>query len=141
MSSGSWIRINAMDVHLDARTVNGIIKNALGRRAESITQNPELRQEIGQVYVDAVTPFVPMKTGSGKLRESGRATTDGRVYWTATSKTGFNYADIQYNTEYMHYTTPGTGPFWTEHVQPGTPEYDSFIAQITPLIVRSFNNG
>ena len=139
MSSGSWIRINAMDVHLDARTVNGIIKNALGRRAESITQNPELRQEIGQAYVDAVTPFVPMKTG--KLRESGSATTDGRVYWTATSRKGFNYADIQYNTEYAHYTTPGTGPFWTEHVQPGTPEYDSFIAQITPLIVRSFNNG
>ena len=139
MADGSWIRINAMDVHLDARTVNEIIKKALGRRAESVTKNPELRQEIGQAYVDAVTPFVPMKTG--KLRESGSATADGRVYWTATSKRGFNYADIQYNTEYNHYTTPGTGPFWTEKVQPGTPEYDSFIAQITPLIVRSFNNG
>ena len=108
MSGGSWIRVNAKTTGLDARTINGLIREILDRKTESITRHPQLRQEIGLAYVDAVTPFVPMKTG--KLRGSGNATTDGRVYWTATSKLGYNYAGIQYETQYENYTTPDTGP-------------------------------
>ena len=135
MAGGSWIRIGAVDAHLDARTVNAIIKEALGKRATSVTKKPELRQAIGEKFVEAVTPFVPMKTGA--LRESGSATTDGRVYWTATNR-GYNYAAIQYETQYNNYTTPGTGPAWVEKVHPGTPEYDAFVNNIIPIIVEGF---
>jgi hypothetical protein len=143
MADSSWIRIGAIDTHLDARTVNSIIEEALRKRAISITQRPELRQEIGQAYVDAVTPFVPMK--SGQLRDSGMATDDGRVYWTAVNK-GFNYAATVYDYdgemwpdgEYAKPSTPGTYPRWVEKVQPGTAEYDAFINTITPIIIRGF---
>lgn len=141
MSSGSWVRIGAMKCHLDARTVNKIVQDVLGRKAESVTKDPDLRQAIGTEYLNVVTPYVPMKTG--KLRESGRATNDGRLYWTAIDPiTGENYAYKQYTTQYRHYTTPGTGPFWVENVQPGTPDYDEdFISAITPIIIRRFNDG
>ena len=141
MAGGSWIRIGAVDAHLDARTVNAIIKTELSKKAVSVTKKPELRQAIGQEYVRAVTPFVPMKTGA--LRESGSATTDGRVYWTATNR-GYNYAAIQYETQYNNYTTDGTGPYWTEKMNPTSPEfradvYGVFRNNIIPIIVEGFN--
>lgn len=146
MAGGEWIRIGAIDAHLDARTVNQIIREALGRKAISVTQMPELRQEIGEQLVDIVTPFVPMK--SGALRDSGRATDDGRVYWTVTNAKGYNYASTVYDYDgyrwpdghYKKPTTPGTYPRWVERVQPGTAEWDSFVTKITPLIVRRFKD-
>lgn len=154
MAGGSWIRINAVAAHLNAKTVNAIIKEALGKRATSITKKPELRQAIGQEFVRAVTPFVPMKTGA--LRESGKATTDGRVYWSAVRTTtsedgeesaGYNYAASTYDAEgirwpsgeYKKPSTPNTYPRWVEKVQPGTPEYDAFKNNIIPIIVEEFN--
>lgn len=144
MAEGSWIRIGAVDANLDAGTVNYIIKEALGKRAESITQRPELRQRIGEAFVDAVTPFIPSKTGD--LRRSGRATDDGRVYWTATNKRGENYAGYVYDYDetrwpdgiYKKPTTPGTHPRWVDIVHPGTPEWDAFVANITPMIKEAF---
>lgn len=150
MAEGSWIRIGATKVHLDAKTVNAIIQQELGKRAVSITQRPDLRLAIGEEYLKAVTPFVPMKTG--QLRESGRATTDGRVYWSAIrpawSDEGydFNYAEAMYDTMgikwpggvYAKPTTPNTYPRWVEHVQPGTPAYDAFVNNIVPLIREAF---
>ena len=151
MAEGSWIRIGAVDAHLDAKTVNSIIKEALGRRAISITQKPDLRREIGEEFLAAVEPFVPMKTG--QLRASGRATTDGRLYWTAvkTAKSedgyDFNYAETVYDPvdpykwptgEYKKPSTPGTYPRWVEKVQPGTPAWDAFVNNITPIIIRRF---
>ena len=143
MADGSWIRIGAIDAHLDARAVNSIIKEALGKRAISVTQKPELRQEIGEAFVAAVTPFVPMKTGD--LRGSGRATPDGRVYWTSSHR-GYNYANIVYDQDgdlwpsgqYKKPTTPGTVPRWVEQVRPGAPEWDAFVNNITPIIIRRF---
>lgn len=127
-----WIRLGAVDVHLDARTMNAEVKRILGRKAESVTKSPDLRSIIGTLYVNQVTPYVPKKTG--RLRQSGRGTSDGRVYWSTP------YAEVQYYTQFNHYTTPGTGPFWTENVKPGTPEWDDFIARIAPHIIRRFKN-
>ena len=153
MAEGSWIRIGAIDAHLDARTVNSIIKEALGKRAISVTQKPELRQAIGEEFLKEVTPFVPMKTGA--LRESGRATDDGRLYWTAirqgTGEEGsydYNYAGITYDKdgftwpsgEYAKPSTPGTYPRWVQKVQPGTPEWDAFVNRIIPIIKEAFND-
>ena len=153
MAEGSWIRIGAIDAHLDARTVNAIIKEALGKKAISVTQKPELRQEIGNEFLRAVTPFVPMKTGA--LRASGRATDDGRLYWTAVAPawnedTGyaFNYAETVYdpdgvrwpNGQYAKPTTENTYPRWVEKVQPGTPEWDAFVNNIIPIIKEAFND-
>ena len=154
MAGGSWIRIGAVAAHLDAKTVNAIIKEALGKRATSITKKPELRQAIGQEFVRAVTPFVPMKTGA--LRQSGRATADGRVYWSAVRTTtsddgeesaGYNYAASTYDAqgvrwpsgEYKNPSTTNTYPRWVEKVHPGTPEYDAFVNNIIPIIVEGFN--
>ena len=146
MAENSWIRIGAIDAHLDARTVNSIIKNALGQRAISVTQMPELRREIGEAFIEVVTPFVPKK--SGDLRDSGRATDDGRVYWTAMNK-GFNYAQYVYDEDgdrwgpegYKNPTTKDpvlTVPRWVEKVQPGTAEWNAFINKVTPIIIRRF---
>ena len=55
MSSGSWVRIGAMKCHLDARTVNKIVQDVLGRKAESVTKDPDLRQAIGTEYLNVVT--------------------------------------------------------------------------------------
>lgn len=148
---GSWIRIRATEAHLDATTVNEIITTVLGKRAVSITQKPELRKAIGEEFLRQVTPFVPELTG--KLRESGRVTDDGRLYWTATRPAynregsyAFNYANITYDPhrlqwpegEYDRPHTDGTYPRWVERVHPGTPEWDAFINNITPEIRRAF---
>ena len=149
MAEGSWIRINATEVHLDARTVNAIIRQELEKRAVTVTQKPELRKQIGEVYIQAVTPFVPMRPedkGGGQLRGSGRATDDGRVYWTAINKRGDNYAGYVFDPdetrwpdgEYLKPSTKFTYPRWTEMVQPGTPAYDAFVNNIAPIIREAF---
>ena len=145
MAGGSWIRIKATKVHLDAGTMNSVVKVALGHKATSVTQKPELRKIIGEHYIDAVTPFIPWK--SGDLSNSGEATTDGRVYWTSVHK-GYNYAELLYD-EYSNVWPEGyknptrtvhkdPTPRWTELVQPGTREWDAFINKITPEIRRAF---
>lgn len=141
MGGGSWVRIGSVEAHLDARTMNKIITEVLDRKAESITKDPDLRQAIGEEFARIVTPYVPMKTGA--LRMSGRATSDGRLYWSAINpNSGYNYAEIQYYTQYNHYTTEGTGPYWVEQVQPGTSDWDNeFIPAITPIIKRRFEDG
>lgn len=138
--AGSWVRISATKCHLDARTLNGIVEEVLGRKAESVTKDPDLRRDIGTEYIKVVTPYVPVD--SGRLRESGRATTDGRLYWTAVDPiTGDNYAYDQYTNIYYRHAEP-TGPFWVDRVQPGTSEWDGeFMSAITPIIIRRFNDG
>lgn len=144
MASGSWIRIGAVDARLDAKTINAIIKKELGDRAVSITKKPALRQAIGQKFVEAVTPLVPMKDGD--LRKSGRATTDGRVYWSAIGDKGENYASEMYDefgirwpNGYHRPTTKGTTPRWVKVFLADTSKYDAFVNNIIPIIVEEFN--
>ena len=151
MAEGEWIRVSAIRASLDAKTVNAIIEKALGQRAVSITQMPELRRKIGEAYIEAVTPFVPMsnKPTAGQLRDSARATTDGRVYWTAVGdgvSYDYNYASHVYDDdgelwpmgEYKKPTTPNTYPRWTEHVEPGMPAWSGFVAKATDVIREEF---
>lgn len=147
MSEGSWIRIGAVDAHLDAQTVNGIIKDALGKRAISITQKPDLRQEIGEAFVAAVTPFVPVSNEQDKyhLWMSGRATDDGRVFWSATNR-GYNYASAVYDEDgerwptgvYNKPSTPGTYPQWVQKFHEDPDKWAAFINTITPIIKEAF---
>ena len=141
MGGGSWIRIGSMEAHLDARTMNKIVTEVMDKKMQSVTKDPDLRHDIGEEYARIVTKYVPMKTGA--LRMSGRATNDGRLYWTAINpNNGYNYAYKQYTTQYNHYTTPDTGPYWVQNVQPGTDDWDNeFIPAITPIIKRRFNDG
>ncbi len=153
MAEGSWIRIGAVKAGLDARTVNSIIKEAVGKRLTSITQAPDVRQAIGEEFIRQVTPLVPMKTG--RLRESGRATDDGRVYWTAVKPAwgedgyDFNYAETVYDPDgvrwpdgaYKKPTTTGTVPRWVEQMKPGTPEYEAFINGVRQIIIDAHNKG
>jgi hypothetical protein len=145
MAEGSWIRIKAVDAHLDARTVNPIITTALGKRAVSVTKMPELRKKIGEQLLLQVTEYVPEDTG--KLRESGRVTTDGRLYWSAIGEDGENYAYEMYDPvkpyrwprgKYNHPTTDGTYPRWMTKVAPNTGEWTAFINNITPIIKEEF---
>ena len=153
MAEGSWIRIGAVDAHLDAKTVNLIIKDALGKKAITVTQKPELRQQIGEEFLKAVKPFVPYDTGD--LSDSGKATTDGRVYWTSVHR-GYNYANRLYDENgelwgpkgYINPTRgkyPGPGehdpqPRWVTRVHPGTQEWSAFVNNLTPIITEAFND-
>lgn len=152
-AKGSWIRIKSVDAHLNAKTVNEIVKTALRREVISVTQKPELRKAIGEEFVWAVTPFVPKKTG--QLYKSGRATDDGRVYWSAvrpgTGEEGsydFNYASITYdqdgtkwpNGEYNNPTTPETYPQWVKKVTEDPAQWEAFVLSITPLIKEAFKD-
>ena len=144
MANDSWIRISAIKARLDARTMNQIVASALGRRVESVTKRPPLRKAIGEEFVRAVNPLVPMKTGT--LRESGRATDDGRVYWTAIGGKGENYASEMYDEQsirwpngYHRPTTSGTTPRWVEVFLADTSKYDAFVNSIIPIIVEEFN--
>lgn len=136
--SVAGIRVSAVECGLDAKTINAIIKEVMGQKMDSVTKDPDLRKDIGRTYIEFVTPYVPMKTG--KLRSQASASGDGRVMWTAT-KRGHNYAETQYTTQYLHYTTPGTGPYWTDHLNPGTELWDDFKDAITPMIIRRFKGG
>lgn len=152
MAGGSWIRIGAVDAHLDARTINSIIETTLVKRAKSITQNPTLRKQIGEELLVQVTPFIPYDTG--QLSESGRATPDGRLYWSAIGEEGENYAYEMYDRDKARwpngYNRPTLGkypgpnhapqPRWMERVQPGTPEWEAFVNRITPIIKEAFEN-
>lgn len=144
MASGSWIRINAVDARLDATTVNQIVTVALGKQAESVTKRPALRKAIGEKFVEAVTPLVPKKDGD--LRKSGRATTDGRVYWSAIGDKGENYASEMYDEYsirwprgYFRPTTKDTTPRWVEVFLADTSKYEAFKNSIIPIIVKEFN--
>ena len=146
MAEGSWIRIGAVKARLDAKTINPIIKAALHQKGVSITQKPELRQAIGEELVAAVTPFVPMKTG--ELRDSGRATTDGRLYWTAINSRGDNYASYVYDEDgsrwpggnYKKPSTPNTYPRWVERVTNDQDQWEAFVNRITPIIKEAFKD-
>ena len=143
------IQISSSVTALYAKEINARIKEILDRKAESVTKNEPLRQALGYIYLDYVTPFVPLSEGrptSGRLRGSGKVTTRGRVIWSAVNR-GDNYADIQYNTQYEHYTTPGTGPYWTKHVNPktsiGAENWSKFIHddEVQHLILQAYKNG
>jgi hypothetical protein len=153
MAEGSWIRIGAIDARLDATTVNDIIKTAVGERMKSITQMPELRQQIGEALLEQVTPFVPYKQRKdqapgdtkGHLRASGRATDDGRLYWTAINSRGDNYASYVYDEEknrwdgnYAKPSTDYTYPQWVNRVVKDPEQWETFINKITPLIKEAF---
>jgi hypothetical protein len=140
MGGGSWIRIGSMEAHLDAKTMNKIVEDVMGKRMQSVTKDPDLRHDIGEEFARIVTKYVPMKTGA--LRMSGRATDDGRLYWSAINpNNGYNYAQIQYeNTAYKH--KEPTCSHWVHQVQPKTDDWDNeFIPAITPIIKRRFNDG
>ena len=138
MAEGSWIRINAIDCHLDAATINNIVEKVMGERMASVTNDPDLRQAVGEQYVQTVTKYVPLK--SGALINSGQATTDGRVYWSAISPKGYNYAEIQYENDGFKHEPPRTD-HWTDEVSPGTVDWQDFVDSITPIIKERFKDG
>ena len=142
------IQISSGITSIYAKEVNARIQEIINRKAESVTKNESLRQAIGYKYLEYVTPYVPMSKGkptSGRLRKSGNVTTRGRVFWSAINR-GVNYANIQYNTQYEHYTTANTGPYWTEHVNPktdvGKNNWKNFIHdhEVADLIRQAYKN-
>ena len=153
-ANGSWIRVGGIKAHLDAKTINPIIETVLRKRAVSITQMPELRQQVGEEFLKVVTPFVPVNTG--ELQRSGRATNDGRLYWSVIRPTyanegsyAFNYTNVTYDPNYQRwpkgetYENPRdkrTQPRWVECVHPGTDEWTTFVNNITPIIKEAFRD-
>ena len=153
MAKGSWIRIGAVDARLNATTMNAIIEDVIKKRGISITQKPELRQQIGEVLLEQVTPFVPYRQRkdqepgdtTGHLRASGRATDDGRLYWTAINSRGDNYASYVYDEEknrwdgdYANPSTKYTYPQWVNKVVNDPTQWEVFINKITPIIREAF---
>ena len=128
-----WLRIGAVEAQLDARSINAIIRKHIDKKAQTVTKDPALRKELGEVMIKLATPYVPMKTG--KLRNHAYATKDGRLIWDAHSPKGFDYASQQYYHLYKHYTTPNTGPYWVDQVN-----YSVFIQEILPLLKERFSD-
>lgn len=140
MSSGAWVRLTVPT----AKQINAEIKNILNRKAESVTKNPELRRYINTVYRDVVMPFVPMSDKVHHHLKDAYVTNDGRIIWSATNK-GYNYAEIQYeNLMYKHpirYGGHNPQALWTNAVQPGTAEWNTFVTTITGEVIRVYGNG
>lgn len=158
MAEGSWIRITAVQAGLDAKTINSILEDAVSDQMQSITQAPEVRKQIGEAFLKAVTPFVPVK--SGALRDSGRATDDGRLYWTAVAPAwkdeeeggyAFNYASTVYDQDKVRwaegetYAKPSKNknatPRWVEQVKPETPEHDVFLNEVREILIKAHRGG
>lgn len=140
----NYLQVGAMSLHLDAKRMNKLVKEYIGTKAESITHKPELRMDIAQVFLEMVTKYVPMKTGH--LREGGHVESghhaggDARLVWYAHKK-GFDYATQQFETQYQHYTTPGTGSNWTGTFVRNKDDWADFIMTIKPLIIAAYKEG
>lgn len=137
-------------VRLTAPTA-GELKDAIAaileRKANSIKLSPDLRYYISGKFIEAVTPYVPQKTGILRLSPYSRTGEwdKGRIIWSASNK-GFNYAYKQYTHLYQHYTPTDDypilpGPYWTEKVAPDMPDWEPFIASIKDKIIDTYKNG
>lgn len=87
----------------------------------------ECGPEIGEIFIQICTPFVPLKTG--RLINSGHVVNSSKsgiyVAWDATRK-GFDYARRQYSTPYSH---PLQGiDHWDQYAM--AQEGDTFIARV-----------
>ncbi len=150
-----WVRLTV----LRANELNQQIEGILGRKAESITKNKELRKYINSVYKDIVMPYVPMSDADKEHHlKDAYITDDGRIIWSATNK-GYNYASDQYETPSSPIPdTKGTGTYyhpvryeghkpidhWTKRVRPDAEDkgpWESFIAGITDEVTRAYKNG
>ena len=57
-----------------------------------------------QAFAD-MQRYVPLR--DGPLRGSGRVVNHETIQWG-----NLVYAPVQYYTQFVNYTTPGTGPYW-----------------------------
>lgn len=143
---GSWVRIGAVEAGLDARSWNRIIQEYLGHKAKSITSDAQLRGLIGGLFLSYVKDFVPMD--SGQLQNSGTATSDGRLIWSAvkTTKSGvsYDYAAIQYEEpffrHYVRYSGHTPTYAWVQAFQMSH-KWSEFCNRALPMIVRRMENG
>lgn len=71
------------------------------------------QRAFGETALQDMQPYVPMK--SGALRGSGHTENGGKqIVWEVYASNGYPYGAKQFETQYMNYTTPGTGPHWDE---------------------------
>lgn len=57
--------------------------------------------------------YVPKRTG--RLRREAKETQNSIIY-DSVGDNDYCYAGRQYNTQFKHYTTPGTGPYWDKRM-------------------------
>jgi len=104
---------------------------ALSDNAEQYVQRivASRKDQLANEFIQRVTPLIPKKTGA--LRDSVDASVDGTritVSWYANNPyDGTEYGEIQYETFYENYTTPGTGPFWDIMFEQDGRRYGAFL--------------
>jgi hypothetical protein len=104
-TSGFSIKVETIDFH-------GLIE---GQRLNPAYVNYAMKH-VSETMLKDMEYLIPKDTG--RLRASGKigwygAANNRTLEWSAVNpKDGYNYAGIQYRTQYKNYTTPGTGPYW-----------------------------
>lgn len=93
----------------------------------------EYSDEIGEIFIEICTPFIPLKTG--RLINSGHVVRSGKegiyVNWNATNK-GFDYARKQYTYPYNH-PLQGTD-HWDQEAM--AMEGDTFVSMVERLMKK-----
>lgn len=99
--------------------------------SEILNKWDQYSDEIGEIFIEICTPFVPYKTG--RLINSGHVVSSSKegifVNWNAVDR-GYDYARRQYSTPYYH-PIQGTD-HWDQEAM--ALEGDTFVSMIERLM-------
>jgi len=130
------------------------VNEHLNPRLTSIRKDPALANMIARAWAEQVTKFVPrsnLDIPEDRHLQS-YTVSDGRVIWSrhgGTNATGPEIAYLLYNglsRGHFHFRPGGhqphqPQPYWDERVVPGTQDWQDFVDQITPEIIRWVRNN
>lgn len=122
------------------------VSNAVKRLRRKMTA-PEVKKEVTGEYAKVVAKYVPYKTGA--LLESASVVRDGdnfAVRYSAKSKKGYDYADVQYKPEaygrdesLWNRTTAGTYSHWNRHLT--SADREQFRDEVARILKESTKRG
>ena len=78
-----------------------------------IQPNGDLQRKAVSVCRRHMEKYVPKRTG--RLRREATETPNSIIY-DSIGDNDYHYAGRQYSTQFNHYTTPGTGPYWDKRM-------------------------
>lgn len=127
-------------ISFDNKAVQDNVNRIIGKKV-AVIHYTETRNDTAGVYAKYISKYVPFKTGT--LRRSATIT-DGEIRYSARSKKGYNYADIQYRPEAYGYDestwerhTPDTYSHWNRHLS--TAERQAFYQEVAKIVAEKMN--
>ena len=133
-------------LQFDEKAIASGIKGVV-TRLQYKASAPKVKQEVTGAYAEIVAQYVPYKTGA--LMKSAKVVPDGKDYavrYSAQSKKGYDYADIQYqpekygeNESSWNRHTPGTYSHWNRHLTSADKSW--FLDEATRIIKEGIKDG